>query len=80
MEEREIKEGMRFNALLHGKIIHGVRWMTKGERDMMGWYSRPMVIMFTDGSLMYFQSDDEGNDGGAAIYQVDSKEHILYTR
>ena len=59
----------KFNELLKGKTIDHVRWMTKDEADHMMWYSRPMVIVFTDGTALYPQSDDEGNDGGALHYQ-----------
>jgi hypothetical protein len=48
-----------------GKTIKAVRYMTKKEADEMGWYKRPIVILFTDGSHMFPSTDDEGNDGGA---------------
>jgi hypothetical protein len=31
------------------------------------WYSRPVVIMFDDGSYIITMADDEGNDGGAIL-------------
>ena len=37
--------------------------------DAFAWYHRPIVIVFTDGSLLIPQQDDEGNDGGAMFFQ-----------
>jgi hypothetical protein len=56
--------------------------MTREEADQFGWYKRPLIMMFTDGSYIILQSDDEGNDGGAAMYEdVPGKEsyHVIYT-
>ena len=56
--------------------------MTREEADQFGWYSRPLIIVFTDESYIILQKDDEGNDGGAALYEdIPSKEnhHIIYT-
>lgn len=50
---------------LVGKIVHSVRYMTDAEMESMGWYSKPLVIVFTDGTYVYSSADDEGNDGGA---------------
>lgn len=81
MDSKEIQQTVAIGNLLKGKTIRGVRWMNQEEADGLGFYSKPMVILFTDGSLMYFQSDDEGNDGGAGIVLFpDGKELILYTR
>jgi len=32
-----------------------------------GWYSNPLVLILDDATHIIFQSDDEGNDGGAAM-------------
>jgi len=53
------------NKLLQGKTIRECRYMTKKEADAQYWSSRPVVIIFTDGTYMYPMSDDEGNDGGS---------------
>ena len=39
--------------------------MSKSEAEDLGWYNRPLVIIFEDNSLIYSSTDDEGNDGGA---------------
>jgi hypothetical protein len=61
------------------KKISSVRYMTKEEADEAGWHSRPLVIRFTDGSLLIPQADDEGNDGGAMFYQNDSGAVLIHT-
>lgn len=64
---------------LVAKKISSVRYMTKEEADEAGWYSRPLVIRFTDGSLLIPQADDEGNDGGAMFYQNESGAVLIHT-
>ena len=64
---------------LVGKTIESVRYMTQEEADAMMWDKRPLVIQFTDGSLLTCQSDDEGNDGGAMHYQDDAQDNVIYT-
>lgn len=81
MDIKEIQQTKAIGDKLVGKTIRAIRWMTQEETDGLGFYSRPMVIIFTDGSCMYFQSDDEGNDGGAGVVLFpDGKEMILFTR
>ena len=48
-----------------GKKITNVRWMTDKETEAYGWGSRPIVLVLDDGSVIFPQQDDEGNDGGA---------------
>ena len=55
--------------LLVGKTIKHIRYLNDEEMESFAWYLRPIVIVFTDGSLLIPQSDDEGNDGGAMFYQ-----------
>jgi hypothetical protein len=64
---------------LVAKKISSVRYMTKEEADEAGWHSRPLVIRFTDGSLLIPQADDEGNDGGAMFYQNESGAVLIHT-
>lgn len=66
-------------TFLVGKKIESVRYMTEQEREGMGWYKRPLVIRFTDGSFLLSQKDDEGNDGGAMYYQDDAQDNVIYT-
>jgi hypothetical protein len=64
---------------LAAKKISSVRYMTNAEAEGMGWYKRPLVINFTDGSFLVPQMDDEGNDGGAMFYQDKAQDSIIYT-
>jgi hypothetical protein len=62
------------------KKITKVRQMTKKEAEQFGWYKRPWVIQLEDGTFIIPQSDDEGNDGGAAlVINPDGTDHLLYT-
>ena len=54
-----------------GKKIIQARYMTKQEAEEMGWYKRPLIFIFDDGSYMFPSKDDEGNDGGAILGQRD---------
>ena len=51
--------------VLEGKTIKSVRYMTPKEAADFGWYSRPIIIQFTDGTYIIPMMDDEGNDGGS---------------
>lgn len=66
-------------TFLTGKTISAVRYMTQDEADAMMWDKRPLVIIFTDGSLLTCQSDDEGNEGGSMFYQNDNGGVLIYT-
>ena len=82
MRTKDETHSAKFDKLLRGKKIDSCRYMTREEGDQFGWYNRPLIMMFTDGSYIILQSDDEGNDGGAAIYEgVPGKEsyHVIYT-
>lgn len=63
---------------LVGKTIKLVRYLDQSEAPE-DWWSRPVVIEFTDGSLLMPQSDDEGNDGGAMYYQSKDGYKIINT-
>ena len=54
---------------LVGKKIKRVRYLTNVEAEGLGWYSRPLVIVLNDGSLILPSMDDEGNNGGALFGQ-----------
>lgn len=70
-----------FQKHLVGKTISGIRNLTQGEMEMMGWYKNPLVIILNDDTQIIFQSDDEGNDGGAAfLYNgVQDLQTTIYT-
>jgi len=57
-----------FNLALKGKTIKKVGIMSKETAEMYGWYKLPWIIQFTDDTIMYAQSDDEGNDAGVINY------------
>ena len=66
------------NKFLKGKTIKGVEYLTQKEADDSMWYSRPVVIVFTDGSYIIPMSDDEGNDGGSMYYQDEKVSDTIY--
>jgi hypothetical protein len=78
----DFQHNKRFEFLV-GKTIKRVRFLTTEECEHFGWYSRPLVIEFFDGSLMFPQADDEGNNGGAMLYLSNytetAEEKIIYT-
>ena len=57
------------DTALTGKKVKAVRYLSKAEADQLGWHSRPLVIEFEDGTLLFPSRDDEGNDGGALLGQ-----------
>jgi hypothetical protein len=61
------KESEKF---LVGKTIKSVRYMTEKEAKEIGWYKRPLLIIFDDGEYVFASRDDEGNDGGS-LYTSD---------
>ena len=73
----------KFNDLLKGKKIKKVEYLSEELAEEYMFYKRPLQIIFTDGSVMCLQSDDEGNDGGAAWYGYwdgdEQKETVIYT-
>lgn len=72
------KHNEKFNKLLKGKTIKSCSYVTENEATMWGWYKRPLIIEFTDGSILMPQSDDEGNDGGAMYFQDKDKGQVIY--
>tara|TARA_R100000808_G_C2115213_1_gene128061 strand:- start:459 stop:743 length:285 start_codon:yes stop_codon:yes gene_type:complete len=53
---------------LIGKTIVDVEYLTNSECKDLDWYCRPVAFKLNDGSWVYSQKDDEGNDGGALYY------------
>lgn len=79
MRTKDETHSAKFDKLLRGKKIDSCRYMTREEADAFGWYKRPLAIMFSDGTYLVLQSDDEGNDGGAAFIGGGKDEHTIYT-
>jgi hypothetical protein len=53
--------------LLVGRTITAVSYMDADEADNSGFVSRPVAIQLDNGLVIFPQSDDEGNDGGALV-------------
>lgn len=64
-----------------GKTVRFIRFMSQEEADDFGFYNRPPVIEFTDGSCIIAQSDDEGNDGGSLFCHIEpsGKQNVIYS-
>lgn len=57
--------GEKAAALLVGRTIKSVRYMTEKEREGLGWPNRSLVIALDDGNHIWPSADDEGNGAGA---------------
>jgi hypothetical protein len=57
------------DGALTGKRVKAVRYLSPEEAKGLGWHSRPLVMEFDDGTLLFPSRDDEGNDGGALFGQ-----------
>jgi len=55
----------RMAAMLVGRTIKVVRYMTSEEAKESGWCKRPLLIQLDDGLTIIPLQDDEGNDGGS---------------
>lgn len=62
---------------LLGKTVEAVRYLTQEELGAFGWYKNPLVIIFTDGTIIFPASDDEGNDGGS-LWGQKGKESLTF--
>tara|TARA_R110002051_G_scaffold119842_1_gene193109 strand:- start:708 stop:1310 length:603 start_codon:yes stop_codon:yes gene_type:complete len=69
---------------LEGKTIQRVRRLTEEEISVLGWHCNPLIIIFTDGTCLIPQRDDEGNDGGAMVFHdlkhKSSPEDVIYVK
>ena len=68
----------KFNKYLKGKTIKNITWLGDKDMENLMWYKKPVVIHFTDGSILIPQSDDEGNDGGSMYYQDKEVSDTIY--
>ena len=55
----------RMAAMLVGRTIKVVRYMTSEEAKESGWSKQPLLIQLDDGLTIIPLQDDEGNDGGS---------------
>ena len=91
LERRKAKREARRKALpphilhaedfqhLSGLTITRVRYMTPKEVEHLGWYKSAIVLEMSDGSLLFPQMDDEGNDGGAMAHITEKGMDTIYT-
>jgi len=73
-----IKHAKNFQHFV-GKTIVNVRYATPIECSELGWNKSPIVFQMSDGTVMYPQCDDEGNDGGALAFIKDGNWDVAYT-
>jgi hypothetical protein len=78
-EEIEVQWQNFTRKLLVGKTVRHVRYMNDDEMEYFMWDKKPVVIIFTDGTMLVPQSDDEGNDGGALFYynKKEKKQEVI---
>lgn len=62
------------NRLL-GQHVSMVRYLSKEEAESMGWDTRPLVIQFGDGSIVFPSKDDEGN-GAGTMFGCSGRENL----
>ena len=68
-EETVKKWTEKASALLVGRTIKSIRYLTKEEYTNLGWYASPIVLELDNGALLFPSSDDEGNNAGALFGQ-----------
>ena len=62
---------------LIGKTIAKIEYLSNEECNELMWFSKPVAIVFTDGTFMIPVADDEGNDGGVLWYEGEGSTTIL---
>ena len=62
------KHVKKFSDLLKNKTVKAVRRLEESEMELLMWYKNPLVLVFQDDTQLILQCDDEGNDGGAAMF------------
>lgn len=50
---------------MKGKVVKEVRYLDEAEMNREGWMRKTVAVEFTDGTILFASSDDEGNDSGA---------------
>jgi len=72
IEKQELEKAKGF---LLNKTIGLVRYMTIEEAELWKWKSRPLVIMFNDGTVIY-SANNTGTDGGTITYYKYNKDYV----
>lgn len=71
--EEQLAQGFQF---LKGKKVVCVRFLTDRENEnMFGFYRKPLIFLFDDGTFFIPMRDDEGNDGGSGLL-INQKQDI----
>ena len=73
-----IRHAKNFQHFVGLRIVN-VRYATPIECSELGWNKSPIVFQMSDGTVMYPQCDDEGNDGGALAFVKDGNWDVAYT-
>ena len=60
------------------KTVMKVRYLTDQEVINFGWSKSPLVIIFDDGSYIFAQSDDEGNNSGCITGYCNTEKTEIY--
>ena len=63
---------------LENKKVVKVRYLTDQELKDFGWSKSPLVIMFDDGSYIFAQSDNEGNNAGCLSGYCNNSKTEIY--
>lgn len=71
MDENEKYWTNEANALLKGRRIAGVRYLTATEAEGYAWHARGLVIFLDNGTQLVASADDEGNGPGAILTDND---------
>lgn len=69
-EENEERWTKHAEEWLVGRKIVRVQYMTDKNANEAMWYSRPIILVLDDGTIICPQSDDEGNNGGALMCET----------
>ena len=62
---------------LEGRTVKEIQYMGDQDIQACGWERRTVVITFDNGTILYAQSDDEGNDAGVLVFQSKDVDGIL---
>jgi fumarylacetoacetate (FAA) hydrolase family protein len=68
----------RFKQLI-GKTIAKIEYLSNEECNELMWHSKPVVIVFTDGTCLIPVRDEEGNDGGAMWHEHNGAVTCIHT-
>jgi len=76
--ELQSNDRMKWNDMLVGRTIIGMRRLTDEEMEECGWTENPMMILLDNDTFILPQRDDEGNDGGVLYVQSHNACSTIY--